>query len=250
MFERKIIIACTVFFAILLFSPGCSDEHQDPLSSLTDSTDSGTITDRDETEEDVSQNKKELALTSSNVIVAKLAPQTCHGNRLTIPTELRDALASGLTIWHLCYKTPSAHTSESPLARHRPTMVTVQLVFPHSATDLLQSEPPVVANPWTTSLLVALPVNWTPLFNFTNTYVDGSLLQALDGQAPSFPVQNGGIQAWRVHTGGTQTVTTLNTACRPVDRLSGQFAGLIPDGACREGLGPCSPFTGLECTAF
>lgn len=244
------VIACTFFFVILLFSPGCSDEHQDPFASFADAADSRTNTDHDETNVDASQNKKELALTSSNVIVAKLAPQTCHGNRLTIPMEFRDASASGLTIWHLCYKTPSALTSESPLARRRPTMVTVQLVFPHSATDLLQSEPPVVANPWTTSLLVALPVNWTPLFNFTNTYVDGSLLQALDGQAPSFPVQNGGIQAWRVHTGGTQTVTTLNTACRSVDRPSRQFAGLIPDDACHEGLGPCSPFTGLECTAF
>lgn len=259
--RAKFVIMYTVFFTVLLFSSSC---YRPPLEGIVSvSHDAGTgdratIADAPSdaqslTKEDAGAASIDLKTRPSpdeEIVTVQLAPQTCHGARLQLSSELQQALSANMEVWHLCYKTPTTRTSTEALARFRPTQVITSLIFPHREVPLMRTEAPRVADPWTVSILVALPSRSMPLFNFVNRYANDEYLFAFEGPSLTFPLQNGEIQAWRVYADGSQVVATPHTACRNRDQMSEQLAGFVPDSGCLTGIDRCTPFSEMECFLF
>ena len=178
---------------------------------------------------------------------ALLAPSLCRGDRLTVPSAIREAMSQGLMVWHFCYKTPTASSSNSPLAHQRPTTVSALVMRADSTDEVVRGDAPMSANPWTFNILVALAPQALPLFNFRNMYRDGTGLLALDGMNVDFPQQNGTVQSWYVADDGTQSSTPPSYACRDIHAPSRQPTGLVPGAACSEGPWGCPFMYQLDC---
>ncbi len=163
-----------------------------------------------------------------------LAPSTCHGRRLPMSAEMAYARANdGMTVWHLCYKTPSPAHSDLPIARARATRVQLNLPTLDGTRELLRAVAPMAAQPWTVSALVALPPAYAPLFELLSQYPDGQRLSAISTDAMGrFPALHGELQVWKVAAEGTQTEQPPARACYEPHGGSYDPAFFIPTNSC------------------
>jgi hypothetical protein len=161
--------------------------------------------------------------------------------------------AHGLSVWHLCYRTPPVS------ADNRPSRVTFYRYDSEMCTlvDLAEASAPSAANPWTANVMVALPPvqGFVPFFNLANGRGDGNednLVWAVqENQAGSDRLElNGTLQIWRVNADGSQTPVQPDYLC--YDPTSGTLAGrasfLIPETVSPEDGGV--PQAGCGLTAY
>lgn len=128
-----------------------------------------------------------------------LAPSTCHGRRLPPTTPGLELAERGMTLWHLCYKTPTHATSTHPLGGQQPERVTMEIAMSDGERLVLVAPVPPTATPWTISVLVALPPGVAPAFQGFNYYRDSRRLGIVaSGDGRSFPTIQGEMRSWRV----------------------------------------------------
>lgn len=247
----RLLIVCTAFLIALLFTPGCAANAAWPEriptndASLTDVRDANVdaaTRDRPRINSfmcgelpaidlrtnscagdagqdtapavDASVRSDVTPTPTPDPFGVLLAPTTCHGRRLPMSTAALAQANAGMTLWHLCYKTPSPAHSDQTIARLRANRVDVNLVTSTGTRPLVQAPAPMVANPWTVSVLLALPPEHPPLFELINQYQAGQRLSAISTDAMGrFPSLNGELQAWKVSAEGTQTEQPPARAC-------------------------------------
>ncbi|GEM_PF-4401553 len=173
-----------------------------------------------------------------------LAPSTCHGRTLRLSDSF---YVRGVTPWHLCYVTedPRAH-ADGGLAPVRPASVIFE-IGRDNALDLdpiIDSDAPRTANPWTTSIAVAIPDDISvPRFNVMNVLPDG-IVWALDHDDHGALRSRGTLRAWRVGPDGQQTEMILHplyAVCGGPMGPSGFPAGnYVPQGLCPAALMSCA----------
>lgn len=175
-----------------------------------------------------------------------LAPITCHGRRLPSTTPGLDLAAQGMTLWHLCYKTPTRTTSTYPLPTQRAERVTLELATPAGEQLLLAVPAPASANPWTVSVLVALPPGVAPAFQgFTHYANHPSLAIVGSGDGESFPTIQGEMRSWRVLNDLAQDEYAPGRVCRRPTPLHPNGAFFLPLDMCPGRT--CPLVQGLEC---
>lgn len=175
-----------------------------------------------------------------------LAASTCHGRTL----HLSDAYyRRGFSAWHLCYVTEDPHTRpDGGMTPPRPASIIFH-VGRDSAIDLdpmIDADAPRTANPWTTSVAVAIPDDiTTPRFNVMNVLDTDGILWALDNDAHGGLHARGTLRAWRVGPDGQQTEVMLQplfSACGGTMGPSGFPSGnYVPQGLCPAALTSCMP---------
>ncbi len=178
--------------------------------------------------------RPDAAMRPSEPFAVLLAPSTCHGRRLPMSAETTYLRANdGMTVWHLCYKTPSPAHSDLPIARMRATQVQLNLATLDGTRELLHAPAPMAAQPWTVSVLVALPAGYAPLFELLSLYPDGQRLSAVSTDAMGrFPALHGELQAWKVAAEGTQTEQPPAQACYEPHGGGYDPAFFIPTNSC------------------
>ncbi len=286
MHSQRLVIACSIFLIGLLFTPGCIAnpawaEHvptpDASALSARDATTDAEMRDRPRPNPltcgelpaidlrtnlcaadagsdrpaapDVST-PPDVALRHTEPYAVILPPTTCHGRRLPMSTAALARANEGMTLWHLCYKTPSPAHSDHPIARLRANQVNLNLVTLNGTRELLHVPAPMVANPWTASVLVALPATHAPLFELLNQYQAGQRLSAVStDRMGRFPFLHGELQVWKVTAEGTQTEQPPAQACYEPHSGTVDPAFFLPTNSCtREADCPllsqfvCRPF--------
>ncbi len=183
-------------------------------------------------------------------VAVLLAPTTCHGRRLPMSTETLALANAGMTLWHLCYKTPSPAHSDHLMARLRPHTVDVNLVTFDGTRELVHASAPSVANPWTTSVLIGLPATHAPLFEVLNQYQAGQRLSAIaTDRLGRFPALHGELQVWKVTAEGTQTEQPPDRACYEPHGGGYDPAFFLPTNSCT-GKADCPLLNPFVCRPF
>lgn len=184
------------------------------------------------TEDDVLDTDRPAPLPTEPVAFL-LAPSTCHGRRLPATTPGLELGARGMTLWHLCYKTPTRTTSTHPLAAERPERVTLEVVLSDGERLLFAAPAPASANPWTVSLLVALPIGVAPAFqghNYYNRNRELGIVASSDGE--EFPSIQGEMRSWRVLRDQSQDEYVPARVCRRPTPLRPDGAFFLPLDMC------------------
>lgn len=177
-----------------------------------------------------------------------LAPSTCHGRTLRLPDVF---YARGVTAWHLCYVTEDPHAHpDGGVTPPRPASVTFELGHDGSfdLDPVVDAPAPRTANPWTTSVAIAIPDDITnPRFNVMDVLDgdSGAFLWALDIDGLGGLHARGTLRAWRVGPDGQQTEVTLQPLFAACDGMIGpsEFppCGYVPLGLCPATLTSCAP---------
>ena len=179
------------------------------------------------------------------LLATVLPPTSCHGRRLGANTPGLMMREPNGSLWHLCIKTPSRTTSDHPLANERAIRVSVHTMDAGGAyRELLVNEAPMSANPWTTSVLIALPEGWTPFFHVRAHYANERSFSL----ARSEPLRlHGEVRIWNVASDGLQTEQSPDRICwNPLDNVEGG-TGVLPHGTCPEGEASCPALEGYVC---
>ncbi len=188
------------------------------------------------------------ASTSRFLEARVLAPTTCHGRTLRLPDAF---YARGVTAWHLCYVTEDPHAHpDGGVTPPRPASVTFELGHDGSfdLDPIVDAPAPRTANPWTTSVAIAIPDDITnPRFNVMDV-LDGegaAFLWALDVDGLGGLRTRGTLRAWRVGPDGQQTEVPLQPLFAACDGMIGpsEFppCGYVPQGLCPAALAGCAP---------
>lgn len=218
------------------------------LDASADNEDAPTVT-ADVTTDDAANtmvDDRPTAPAQSPAVAFLLAPITCHGRRLPSTTPGLDLAAQGMTLWHLCYKTPTRTTSTYPLPSQRAERVTLELATPTGEQLLLAVPAPASANPWTVSVLVALPAGVAPAFQgFTHYANHPSLAIVGSGDGESFPTIQGEMRSWRVLNDLSQDEYAPGRVCRRPTPLHPNGAFFLPLDMCPGRT--CPLLQGLEC---
>jgi hypothetical protein len=178
-----------------------------------------------------------------------LSPTTCHGRTLHLPEMFFQA---GMTVWHFCYVTPDPRDREDGgPAPMRPASVSFGAGDDHeplSLIPLVAATAPLVANPWTASVAVALPATFvTPRFNIRQDPPPGlsTVFWALDGDGSGGVRERGFLRVWRVTADGQQTevpLAELFSVCEGHRLVSDMpSANYVPLGTCPHTLMSCVP---------
>lgn len=178
-----------------------------------------------------------------------LSPTTCHGRTLNLPNTF---FQPGLAAWHFCYVTPDPRDREDGgAAPMRPASVSFQVGRGDSVAALLpmvMASAPLTANPWTASVAVALPTDFSlPRFNVRQDPPIGLLgvFWALDGDGRGGLRERGTLRVWRVAADGQQMEVLLDElflVCGGTQALAGMPSGnYVPQGMCPMPLMACMP---------
>lgn len=177
-----------------------------------------------------------------------LAASTCHGRTLRLPDSFRQR---GLVAWHFCYVTEDPRVAAD--AGHltvRPASVRFEVGRDGSLSlePMVSASAPRTANPWTSSVAVALPDTiMNPRFNVRNDFLSegGGAVWALDQAANGNLLSRGMLRAWRVDAEGQQTEVPLQplfSICGGTMGPSAYPAGnYVPQGMCPAVLAMCAP---------
>ncbi|GEM_PF-5001417 len=182
-----------------------------------------------------------------------LAPNTCSDRPLRLSPEVLGWARDGYLLWHICYETPSATSSQHPFALRRPTQTALTFFHEPSQTsrDILHIFAPRGTAPWTVNALVVLPPNTRPLLNLENRYANGDHLYAIQPLRWNEDIEiHGTLQLWRVHPDGMQALSVPGILCMyvsPRDIVTGRTFFLMPHTACPDGVESCR-LSAYECT--
>ncbi len=279
---RSWFVAMIVFTAITLFTPGCLTFEvslpcadamampsadavtipEDPQAQPPSLVDGGAPPSSHEDAGQTSMLPQDGATPTSDrspvttpgrgehdVVAVVLAPTTCHGRRLGETTlAALGPFPTHHVLWHVCLKTPSRQTSDQPLASERAGSVSVHLVDSgNTMNEVIRATAPATANPWTASLLIALPIGEVPAFHARAHYQGGQALSLVRTDPADI---HGEIRVWQVDSHGTQTERAPNVACEePLDtsRLTGVF---LPAGTCTVASQRCTNLPGFVCASL
>ncbi|MFA6429896.1 MAG: hypothetical protein WCV84_05375 [Patescibacteria group bacterium] len=150
-----------------------------------------------------------------------ISASQCHGRNMAATNTFVGYARDGLSVWHLCYRTPSTDTSSLP-PDQRPRSSRVLFYWYNTILRAYQEvgavDAPRTANPWTANLLIALPHGRPATFNAGNirTGMAADYLYAVqENVLPNGALElNGQMQVWRVNADGTQTVAAPALLCR------------------------------------
>lgn len=267
-------VALVVFTAISLFTPGClTFEMPNPCPRTLGAEADASTNDTDASSEDVPNT--ETAPTSTEdrgssptnspdasapaedrvlpvhpedgIVTALLNPSTCHGRRLGGTTlAALGPFPVRHTLWHLCVKTPSRQTSSHTLATERATRLSLRLVDDGGTmNEILSAMPPATANPWTVSVLIALPIGQAPTFHARAEYGNGRSLALVETDPPTL---HGEWRSWRVASDGTQTEESPTIACEDPLDTSNLTGVALPASVCSLANQRCDALRGYVCT--
>lgn len=211
--------------------PSDADRASDSSAPLVET---GVLPSRD----DASTSDASVANPSPVALAMELPASTCDETSLVVPEAFRH---SDVTLWHICYATPTSETWSDVLATISPRTVT--LTLRHSmeleADDIVWSSLPEGPAGVRVSFLVAVPhaPDGYPLFNLRNEYLDPTT----DDSATLYAVQPderrrvlltyGGVSLARVSPDGLRTewpFHPLANGC--VEELSPEFG--LENGGC------------------
>lgn len=192
-------------------------------------------------------------VSSEPVDAVALAATTCGSRTLSrLPPGL---FRSGYTVYHLCYQTPVARMTTQPLASQRSSSVLFSRRSMTSASliDLVRVPAPMSANPWSSSVVVAIPNApiGAPVFGVHNEIAsNGGAINSYPAVAVDTTTGrltlSGTLHIYTVTPDGRQTEVSfhpLANAC--VDAVSQGFSSggniLVSNGACPLDLARCNP---------
>lgn len=230
-----LIVAVSLFSFIVLFTPGCTDL---PVNREQFGVDAGIDTDTRPPvlaipSADVEAPKDSSSVHLTDPIAFLLAPSTCNGRRLPATTPGLELESHGMTLWHLCYKTPTSTTSTHPLASQQPELVTIEVAMNDGERLVLATPTEPGTTPSTISVLVALPEGVAPAFQGTNYYESSrrlGIVASSDGH--SFPTIQGVMRSWRVLYDQSQDEYIPAHVCRRPTLQNPDGAFFIPLDAC------------------
>ncbi len=186
--------------------------------------------------------------------VRLLAANTCNDRPLHLSSEVSGWLHAGYALWHVCYETPSATTSEHPFAAlGRPTQVAFTFFHEPSQTqrEITHVSAPRGTAPWMVNALIILPPSTRPLLNLENRYANGDHLYAIQPVRWNEAIERHGLlHPWQVNPDATQTLSVPGVLCMyvsPRDILTGREYFFVPHTACLDGVESCR-LNAYECT--
>lgn len=255
--RKPVYVAITIFCLILAFTPSCTPVqlHQlrgDASAPVVDDGGTRIITDVGSSS---MTNANNSTMTDASIpgmieantpITVLLDPISCHGRSLVHGREVLDSLDQGMLIWHLCYKTPTPMTSPHALATERAERVFLRVAIPGGDHLLLVAPAPVSANPWTVSMLVALPVGMAPAFHGTVEYSHGRRLELVGADDTQEAAEiHGEMRTWRVRQSGSQDPFFPARICQRPTPLTPEGAFFLPLDTCPGTT--CPLLRGLAC---
>ncbi len=271
--RKPVYVAITIFCFILAFTPSCTPVQLHQLqidgrapvvndgstsiitdaesSSMMDTgsssaTDSNNSTMAETGVPDVTETITPNATEAHTPVTVLLDPITCHGRSLVHGREVVELLDRGMLVWHLCYKTPTPMTSPHELATERAERVFLRVAVPGGDHLLLVTPAPAIANPWTVSALVALPVGMAPAFHGTIEYAHGRRLELVGADdTQEAPEIHGEMRTWRVRRSGSQDPFLPARICLRPTILTPDGAFFLPLDACPGTT--CPLLQGLSC---
>lgn len=268
--KKPVYVAITIFCCILAFTPSCTPVqlHQlrgDTSAPVVDDGSTSIVTDAEnsDTGSFSATDTDNFIMTEAPVpraadasipgvtelnapVTVLLDPITCHGRSLAHGREALELLDQGMIVWHLCYKTPTPMTSPHELASERAERVLLRIATTGSDHLLLVAPAPTSANPWTVSLLVALPVGMAPAFHGTVEYAHGRRLELVGADdTQEAPDIHGEMRTWRVRRSGSQDPFFPARICQRPTALTPDGAFFLPLDTCPGTT--CPLLHGLAC---
>ena len=275
---RSLFVAMVVFLTITLFTPGCltfelpggcpkisaseagvaATDSPTLIDQPTPMVDAGRVEAREDggrmpmTTPDAGSSTYDHVLPThpeSGVVTALLAPTTCHGRRLGATTlAALGPFPLNHVLWHLCLKTPSRMTSTNALASERASRISIHLVDAGSTMNpIFSGVAPATANPWTLSVLIALPVGQPPTFHARAHYAGDQALSLAQTEPASV---HGEWRSWRVASDGTQTEEAPRVICEEPLDTSNLTGVALPESACTLANQRCTVLPGYVCAAL